>query len=389
MSLPKNNNMSVNEVPPVPVYRPTFITDGGQFRGSLIESPSNIFYQKVSASRATKNRLQFQWRSVADSLLLSPTVMLRMRLRITCPQVWNQLISALSVHGVKFEGHAAAANIMTAAANIGAGNPDQKKVPCLVFADGDAFSNICSSANLIFNGTSISLNRQNRFWRDWMRTQVACDDAARLYKSAGGAYDKYDQRAVVVQGGACAGALTNRRVGCTQDSGINERSKNLYAMSTTGQQINGFEREIQISYPVPLPPFNPWRGTALPASCPYKSCPMAIPHLSSGSLDFLLEDFDKAFLRRLGDARAGVAEATVASNSSYDPVTMEIVEGQTYIELKYFRLSHARNLRESYKLAIWQAQTFLGEAPPNQAVADKGFQQYGDLVAMIPVGKTM
>ena len=293
MSLPKNNNMSVNEVPPVPVYRPTFITDGGQFRGSLIESPSNIFYQKVSASRATKNRLQFQWRSVADSLLLSPTVMLRMRLRIRCPQVWSQLLSALSVHGARFEmDTTGGAGVLTGAANsAGAGNASiPGAVPCLVFADGDAFSNICSSANLIFNGTSISLNRQNRFWRDWMRTQVACDDAARLYKSAGGSYDKYDQRAVVVQGGACAGALTNRRVGCTQDSGINERSKNLYAMSTTGQQINGFEREIQISYPVPLPPFNPWRGTALPASCPYKSCPMAIPHLSSGSLDFLLED---------------------------------------------------------------------------------------------------
>ena len=158
-------------------------------------------------------------------------------------------------------------------------------------------------------------------------------------------------------------------------------------MSTTGQLIGNFTREIQVSYPVPLPPFNPWRGTALPASCPYKSCPMAIPHLSSGSLDFLLEDFDKAFLRRLGDTTAGSNATTVSSNANNAPVTMEIVEGQTYIELKYFRLSHARNLRESYKLAIWQAQTFLGEAPPNQPVADKGFQQYGDLVAMIPIGK--
>ena len=89
----------MTDVQPIPVYRPTFLTDGGEFRGSLIESPSNIFYQKVSASRATLNRLQFQWRSVSDNLLLSPTVMLRMKLKITCPQVWDHISSILSVHG--------------------------------------------------------------------------------------------------------------------------------------------------------------------------------------------------------------------------------------------------------------------------------------------------
>ena len=36
---------------------------------------------------------------MSDNLLLSPTVMLRMRLKIKCPQVWNQLTAALSVHG--------------------------------------------------------------------------------------------------------------------------------------------------------------------------------------------------------------------------------------------------------------------------------------------------
>ena len=90
----------MTDVQPIPVYRPTFLTDGGEFRGSLIESPANIFYQKVSASRATLNRLQFQWRSVSDNLLLSPTVMLRMKLKIKCPQVWDQINSAISVHGI-------------------------------------------------------------------------------------------------------------------------------------------------------------------------------------------------------------------------------------------------------------------------------------------------
>ena len=375
----------MTDVQPIPVYRPTFLTDGGEFRGSLIESPANIFYQKVNASRATKNRLQFQWRSVSDNLLLSPTVMLRMRLKITCPQVWDQLTSALSVHGVKTaKGDVSNATIYSAGtATDGA----QVKVPCLVFADGDAFSSVCSSANLIFNGTSISLNRQNRFWRDWMRTQVACEDAARIYKACGGSYDKYDQRPVAVSA-APDGTVGCKAVGITQDSGINERSKNLYAMSTTGQRVGEFAREIQVSYPVPLPPFNPWRGHSLPASCPYKSCPLAIPHLSSGSLDFLLEDFDKAFIRRLGDVAGGAAhDAVIAKNKNMDDVGIEIVDGQTYVELKYFRLSHSRSLKESYRFSIWQAQTFLGEAPPTEAALDKGFQKFGDLCALIPVGK--
>ena len=33
-------------------------------------------------------------------------------------------------------------------------------------------------------------------------------------------------------------------------------------------------------------------------------------------------------------------------------VTMEIVENETYVELKYFRLSHSRSLKESYRFAI-------------------------------------
>ena len=182
----------MTDVQPIPVYRPTFLTDGGEFRGSLIESPSNIFYQKVSASRATLNRLQFQWRSVSDNLLLSPTVMLRMQLKINCPQVWDQVTAAISVHGLTGTNAGTNAELYQDAgvATTGA----QIFNPCLVFADGDAFSSVCSSANLIFNGTSISLNRQNRFWRDWMKTQVASEDAARIYKACGGSYDKFDQR---------------------------------------------------------------------------------------------------------------------------------------------------------------------------------------------------
>ena len=44
--------------------------------------------------------MQFQWRSVSDSLLLSPLVRLRFHLDITCPQTWTQLLSYASCQGI-------------------------------------------------------------------------------------------------------------------------------------------------------------------------------------------------------------------------------------------------------------------------------------------------
>ena len=59
----------MTDVQPIPVYRPTFLTDGGEFRGSLIESPATSSTRRCLQAHATLNRLQFQWRSVSDNLL--------------------------------------------------------------------------------------------------------------------------------------------------------------------------------------------------------------------------------------------------------------------------------------------------------------------------------
>ena len=44
---------------PIPVFRPSKLTPGPEFQGSLLESPANIFYQQIKASRATLDRIQF------------------------------------------------------------------------------------------------------------------------------------------------------------------------------------------------------------------------------------------------------------------------------------------------------------------------------------------
>ena len=139
---------------------------------------------------------------------------------------------------------------------------------------------------------------------------------SRIYKSAGGSYDKFDQTPVVVASGVPGGAtIGTRSVGITQDSGISSRSKALYACSTTGKVVtsnaDGFAgvqiaREIQIFVPRADPALQPVAGDTLSLlAARTRACPLAIPHLSAGGLDFLMEDFEKGFLRRLGTVTNG------------------------------------------------------------------------------------
>ena len=392
---------------PIPVLRPTYLTDGQEFQGSLIESPANIFYQKVNASRATLDRMQFQWRSVSDNLLLSPVAMLRFQLKITCPQLWSQVLAYINIHGTTGGHHASADfthNDLGNANNVNAETDGALNVPSICFADGDAFTTCCSSINFVFNGTSLSLNRTNRYWRDFVRTQISSDDAAIIYKSAGGAFDKRDQRGVSTLLGSAGAART--LAGIAQDSGVAERTRALFALlrgSTTEMVFGadaggaGSTRILQVSYPIPVAPMNPWRGHKVANSCPYAKCPLAIPHLSAGSIDFLLEDFAAGFIRRLGDTkgpRGGMAAgdsaaAFMGANTSRAPVQVELVSGgdKPYIELKYFRLSHTRALKESYRFNVWQAQTFLGPSPPTALDAATGHVMKFGVAAMSIVGK--
>ena len=382
---------------PIPVFRPSYLTDGLEFQGNLVESPANVFYQSVAASRASiastgAGRIQFQWRSVSDNLLMSPTVMLRFKLRITCPVVWNQVMQYIAVRGVRGP-KSAGSEIDTYA--VDEADSDCVGPPAICFADGDAFTSCCSSINLNFNGTSLSLNRTNYFWRDYMRTQISSEDAARIYKSAGGAYDQNDAVGVCVPlyttpSTAYTGHVPWRagcQAGLTVDSGIAERCKNLYSLLEAGDVRTGGKRILQVSYPVPVAPFNPWRGYALPATSPYKSTPLAIPHLSAGGLDFLIEDFQRAFIRRMGMCTVtrdlGLANAPVnpvpvgdaaasgdylaayGSGGNSADIGIEFVDRSAYLELKYFRLSHTRSLKESYRFNVWQSQTFLGPQPTN------------------------
>ena len=244
---------------PIPVFRPSKLTDGPEFQGSLVESPANIFYQQVKASRATLNRMQFQWRSVSDNLLVSPVARIRFQLKISSPVLWSQVSAALSLQGRIGMSGAGGATAAGQVLGVQGGNYTiaASPAPCLVYADGDALTNCCSSINFQFNGTSLSLNRTNRFWRDYQRTQLSSEDSARIYKAAGGAYDQFDKVPVASISTANhanrGAALTALSCGYTQDSGIAERSKALYGNCVDFTVADETTRTVWVSYPIPAP----------------------------------------------------------------------------------------------------------------------------------------
>jgi len=58
---------------------------------------------------------------------------------------------------------------------------------------------------------------------------------------------------------------------------------------------------------------------------------------------------------------------SVQGNTSTEPVLIKYVDKSAELEIKYFRLSHTRSLKESYRFNVWQAQTFPGPVPPSAA----------------------
>ncbi len=401
------------EVAPVPVLRPSYLMDQEEFQGDLVEAPSNIFYQKINASRATIRRLQFQWRSPSDNLLASPVMFLRMVLKITCPQVWTQVQAYMNTHGV-IAYQPGGANLTNINGNADGANGQAivdhsgTRVPGICFADADGISGAASSINFLFNGTSLGLNRTNRWFRDFTKCMISSDDAAKIYKSSGGRFDQKDQKGCAgiiydaTETGADARSNTSF-AGITQDTGVSDRARALFSLLQGGDTdvVPGVlhtavgQRLLQVSWPVCISPFNPWRAAAVPASCPYRKGPLAIPHLSAGGLDLLMEDFDKCFIRRLGRTTATSATGAnevIGAGTSTQSVGVELVTDANYapyLEIKYFRLSHTRALKEGYRWNCWQAQTFQGPAPPqNNAAGHIEHPAPGSgFYALPPIGK--
>jgi hypothetical protein len=111
------------------------------------------------------------------------------------------------------------------------------------------------------------------------------------------------------------------------------------------------------------------------------------PHFSAGGLDFLIEDFQTTFLRRMGVVApaAGYNAGHYGDGTNTAALAVTFVADSAELELKYFRLAHTRALKESYRFNVWQAQTFLGPRPPTGPNNDG--QGHNDQGRMIAIGK--
>ena len=84
-----------------------------------------------------------------------------------------------------------------------------------------------------------------------------------------------------------------------------------------------------------------------------------------------MEDFAAGFIRRLGGIVAATSAVATTLTGGLNPAAATVEMGKPedcILELKYFRLSHTRTLKESYRFNVWQSQTFLGPNPPSSKV---------------------
>jgi hypothetical protein len=153
-------------------------------------------------------------------------------------------------------------------ANIAPAKHQGSRVPAIAFADADGISGACSSINFLFNGTSLGLNRTNRWFRDFTKCMISSDDAAKIYKSSGGRFDQKDQkgcagviynnyvtdagvRAAAPAGAIATGGAARTFCGIVQDTGVSDRTRALFSLLQGGEEevagttVNG-ERYLQV-----------------------------------------------------------------------------------------------------------------------------------------------
>ena len=161
----------------------------------------------------------------------------------------------------------------------------------------------------------------------------------------------------------------------------NQRAvEKLVRDGTTGQIVDNTKRIIQISYPVPLPPFNRGADTL---------CQRAARTRAARSPSRICELGLSTFCSRTLRKRSCDVWATHWNGRRW----CGLLERTTQLHQSPWRLSTTKPTSSSstsqkiLPIAIWQAQTFLGEMPPTGWIsAEKGHVSTGTC-RHDPIGK--
>ena len=125
---------------PIPVYRPSYLTDGLEFQALLLRAQRTC---SISASVQVARALVIREAGGSSSSFRQPAHEPRSVLEIPVedqkPLIWNQVLQYIAVRGVRGP-KADRTEEQSYAGDVGAANSGSIGPPAICFADGDAFT---------------------------------------------------------------------------------------------------------------------------------------------------------------------------------------------------------------------------------------------------------
>ena len=381
----------------VPVRRRDFLQFGpGPSPEYLVEAPADRFDLKVRPSAVDEkmSRLEFDWRSPAQNLLMHPRVYLEADILVRSSRDINQITQACPGLSIVGNANAASPHLVSGAARR------MKNAGLLGFGEGDPLLAACESASIVVNGSSLTTPSPTLWSRPFIRANLKSEDAQKIYGQCGGAFDQYDSTSLrTYTEGYSAAQITigdvnsdvpliqSQGFGFTGDTGLQARCRNFFnqiietvdfaeGRTYKGKAVDARGvKVVRIRWPVTAGGLlNPWIGADLPKYSVCKGLPMGLANCNNMQLSLLfrrnaLETLIRDYGRHGGSNNIGQGALGELDNTLTD---MRVDPESVSLIVRYYRLSPARVLPASHASKIWRPMVSLGDQMPKASGADAG-----------------
>ena len=367
----------------VPVRRRDFLQFGpGPSPEYLVEAPADRFDLRVRPSAVDErlSRIEFDWRSPAQNLLMHPRVYMEFEVAVRSSRDLNQITQACP--GVSIVGNANAngPQLVSGVAR------KLKSAGLLGFGEGDPLLAACESASIVVNGSSLSTPSPTLWSRPFIRAHLKSEDAQKIYGQCGGCFDQYDSSAVKVYsegfgaaqlGGVNLPLIQNQGFGFTGDTGLQTRCRNFYNqiiqnIPSTDASYKGKDvdargvKVVRVRWPVTAGGLlNPWLGADVPRYSVCSGLPMGLANCNNmqltllfrqNALETLIRDYGRGAANNIGQGALGEIDDTM-TDLRVDPESVNLI-------VRYYRLAPQRVLPASHASKIWRPMVSLGDQMP-------------------------
>ena len=321
----------------------------------LTEAPQNSFSVKTRADSATIDRMSFTMRSPSSGLLCSPKAYVEFELDIKQNQPVSTFTQSQAGYGLGYAADGVDDGALADGTNKAAG-----RTPLLCFPEYDGVGACLQHSSVTINGSSITVPSCNLWWRSFLRCSIDDQQAQQVYSGCGGPGDRYD----CVAGKAYNGGVTTSVLGA--DSGVMQRARNFtcQTVSTTGG-TRGMRR-VRIVWPILGGLFNPLTGLKLNATNPYHGAAYGLANQNQISADFLFSGLGEYLIRSLSQATGTNYSNHGVAN---DKIEIKLVEDQTFMYVKYYRLAAGREIPATQRVNTWKSLLSIGPSMPSVANA--------------------